>query len=150
MTAEAGITIRPVREADLPRLAEIELAAFPDAWSVDLLAGELEHPQALFLAAGRAGEPAAGYVSFRHGGGEAEILRLAVDPAERRRGVARALVEAGFARLRRTGVETCHLEVRATNPEAAAFYEALGFAVAGRRKRYYQDGTDALVMSKTL
>jgi len=144
------VTIRPVRGADLRRLAELEELSFADPWPVELLAIELVHPQAILLAASRGREPAAGYVAIRHGGGEAEILRLAVDPAERRRGLARALVETGLERLRRAGVSVCHLEVRAGNQGAIAFYEALGFARAGRRPRYYRDGTDALVMSTTV
>ena len=66
-----------------------------------------------------------------------------------RQGIARALLEEGIERLRREGVEQCHLEVRINNP-AILLYEALGFAKTGLRRRYYQDGTDALVMSRSL
>jgi ribosomal-protein-alanine acetyltransferase len=142
--------IRPVRSADLPRLAQLEELSFADPWPAELLAIELVHPRAVLLAASREREPAVGYVAIRHGGGEAEILRLAVDPGERRRGVARALVQEGLERLRRAGVSVCHLEVRAGNQGAIAFYEALGFAHTGQRLRYYRDGTDALVMSMSL
>jgi len=150
MRREPSILIRPVRGAELLRVAEIEQAAFADPWSVDLLAVELVHPQAILLAASRERAPAAGYAAFRHGGGEAEILRLAVDPGERRHGMARALVEEGLARLRREGALVCHLEVRVDNRGAIAFYEAFGFARTGRRRGYYRDGTDALIYAKTL
>src|SRR6185436_9125617 len=145
MRREPSILIRPVRGAELLRVAEIEQAAFADPWSVDLLAAELVHPQAILLAAARERAPAAGYVAIRHGAGEAEILRLAVDPGERRRGIARALVEEGLARLRGEGIEVCHLEVRADNLGAIALYEALGFERTGRRRGYYRNGTDALL-----
>jgi ribosomal-protein-alanine acetyltransferase len=148
MTAE--INVRPVRPEDMQRVAWLEDSAFVDSWPYDLLAYELTHPRAFFLLAEREGEPAAGYVAFRHGGGEAEILRLAVAPEERRRGVARALVDAGFERLRAAKVESCHLEVRMDNEGAIAFYRALGFARSGRRRGYYRDGTDALVLSLAL
>ncbi|HYU31013.1 MAG TPA: ribosomal protein S18-alanine N-acetyltransferase [Thermoanaerobaculia bacterium] len=150
MTAVPPVAIRPVRGADLPRLAELEELSFADPWPVELLAIELVHPQAILLAASRERVLAAGYVALRHGGGEAEILRLAVEPGERRRGLARALVEGGLERLRRAGVSVCHLEVRAGNQGAIAFYEALGFARTGRRPRYYRDGTDALIYARSL
>jgi ribosomal-protein-alanine N-acetyltransferase len=153
MTEDAGappLSIRPVLPADLRRVAWLEEASFHDAWPYDLLAYELTHPRAICLLAEHAGEPAAGYISLRHGGGEAEILRLAVDPAARRRGVARALVACGLAQLRGKKVESCHLEVRMDNEGAIAFYRALGFARAGRRRHYYRDGTDALVLSRVL
>jgi [ribosomal protein S18]-alanine N-acetyltransferase len=39
------------------------------------------------------------------------------------------------------------LEVRADNPVAQGLYASRGFAVVGRRPRYYQpDGVDAIVM----
>ncbi|HBL30294.1 MAG TPA: ribosomal-protein-alanine N-acetyltransferase, partial [Acidobacteria bacterium] len=90
MTDTPPLLVRPAREEDLDRLAALEAEAFPDPWTRELLAEELLQPQAIVLTAGRPGGPAEGYVSLRHGGGEAEILRLAVDSAARRRGVARA------------------------------------------------------------
>lgn len=141
------LSIRDAREEDLERITWLEQAAFADPWRLDLLTYEITHPGTLLLVAVRADEPAAGYAVFRHGGGEAELLRLAVDPGERRRGVARRLVEAGLDRLRREDVEACHLEVRTDNEGAIALYQALGFEPTGRRRGYYRDGADALVFS---
>lgn len=150
MTGDPEVTVRPARGADLLRLAEIEAASFADPWPVDLLAVELVHPQAMLLAASRERGPAAGYAVFRHAAGEAELLRVGVNPAERRRGLARALVAAGLERLRAEGVEVCHLEVRVDNHGAVALYEDLGFERTGRRRGYYRDGTDALIFTKSL
>ena len=150
MTEGLAFTVRPVRGADLLRLAELESVAFADPWPVDLLAVELVHPQAIFLAACRNRERPSGYAVFRHVAGEAELLRVGVLPAERRRGVARALVAAGLERLRAEEVEVCHLEVRVDNYGAIALYEDLGFEQTGRRRGYYRDGTDALIYSKSL
>jgi ribosomal protein S18 acetylase RimI-like enzyme len=38
------------------------------------------------------------------------------------------------------------LEVSASNQAARALYESLGFSKAGRRRRYYADGADALIL----
>jgi ribosomal-protein-alanine N-acetyltransferase len=145
-----GLSIRKASSEDLPRIVWLEDSAFVDSWPYDLLAYEFTNPRSLVLVAEREGRPAAGYVAFRHGGGEAEILRLAVAPEERRQGIARALVAAGLDRLRQEKVESCHLEVRMDNEGAIAFYHALGFTRAGRRRRYYRDGEDALVLSLAL
>jgi ribosomal-protein-alanine N-acetyltransferase len=147
----SGFNIRPARGTDLLRISEIEEAAFADPWPADLIAVELAYPQAVLLVAQRTGVPAAGYAAFRHVAGEAELLRLAVAPAERGQGLGRALVEAGLERLRaRRDIELCHLEVRIDNLPAIAVYESLGFARTGRRRGYYRDGTDALIYTKTL
>lgn len=150
MTVSSAFTVRAARGADLLRLAGIEAASFADAWPVDLLAVELVHPQAILLVASREREPPAGYVVFRHVAGEAELLRVGVAPDERRQGLARALVTAGLERLRAEKIEVCHLEVRVDNDGAIALYEDLGFEYTGRRPRYYRDGTDALLYTKSL
>ena len=64
---------------------------------------------------------------------EREILNLAVDPVERRRGVARKLLEA---ELRRAKTQW-YLEVRASNSSAINLYKSTGFREAGRRESYY-------------
>lgn len=142
--------IRQAGAEDLPRIAWLEEAAFADPWPFDLLAYEFGHPRGFLLVASWDDGAPSGYVAFRHGGGESELLRLAVDPRERRRGVARTLVEHGLERLRQEGVQSCHLEVRMDNEGAIAFYLDLGFERSGRRKSYYRDGTDAILYSLTL
>jgi ribosomal-protein-alanine N-acetyltransferase len=76
------------------------------------------------------------------------LMNIAVDPAERRRGVATALLER---MLHRAGPEEPYtLEVRPSNEGAIALYERFGFRGAGTRKRYYRDtGEDALIMWRT-
>lgn len=145
-----ALFIRQASAEDLSRIAWLEDAAFVEPWPFDLLAYEFGHPRGFLLVASWDDGPSVGYVAFRHGGGESEMLRLAVDPEVRRQGVARLLVESGLERLRRERVESCHLEVRMDNRGAIAFYEALGFQRSGRRKNYYRDGTDAALYSLAL
>jgi ribosomal-protein-alanine N-acetyltransferase len=145
------VAVRPGRTADLDAIARLEEASFTDAWPPDMLACELSHPRAVLLVASRGeAEPPVGYAAFRHAAGEAELLRLAVLPGERRRGVARALVAEGLERLVREGVQVCFLEVRLNNEPAVKLYERLGFARVGRRRGYYRDGSDALVFALEL
>ena len=145
------LAVRPAGAADLDAIARLEETSFKDAWPAEMLAYELSHPRALLLVASRGeGDPPAGYAAFRHAAGEAELLRLAVLPAERHRGIAQALVAAGLARLEREGVQVCFLEVRVDNLPAVALYERLGFARIGRRRGYYRDGTDALIFALEL
>jgi ribosomal-protein-alanine N-acetyltransferase len=48
------------------------------------------------------------------------------------------------------GAVAMFLEVAVTNTAARALYAAHGFTEAGLRRRYYSDGTDALVLRSTL
>ena len=144
--------VREALAADLPRLVELEAMAFTEPWPEALLVGEMAFAGSLLLVAegAAAGEPLRGYACFRQGGGEAELLRVAVEPAARGQGLARQLVAAGLDRLRAAGVASCHLEVRPANQSALAVYRALGFEPCGRRRAYYRDGSDALVLRRDL
>lgn len=142
----APSVIRFATAADLPALVALERDSFPDPWPEDSLAQEVEGPGTLVLIAAESySAPPLGYAAYRAMGGEAELLRLAVAPAARRRGVARALLTAGRRHLAGFGCERCFLEVRADNAAAIALYEAEGFHPIGRRPGYYGRGTDAVL-----
>lgn len=86
---------------------------------------------------------------------EASLLNLAVLPAARRAGLARALLAAGNERLARLGVRRILLEVRESNQAARRLYTAAGFCRDGLRPAYYPVGDRgareaALLMSQQL
>ena len=70
--------------------------------------------------------------SFRPGDRvTAQVLSLAVDPAWRGHGVARALLEGGLDYLRRRGAPRVKLEVLDDNTPACHLYETFGFRPVG-------------------
>ena len=143
--------VRTASAADLADLVALEGRSFAEPWTPSMLAAELAHPDALVLVVRLPlGDCPAGYAAFRRAAGEAELLRLAVAPEARRRGLARSLVDAGLDRLRSEGVERCHLEVRDGNTPAIELYERLGFRLVGRRRSYFPDGADALLFSRLI
>jgi [ribosomal protein S18]-alanine N-acetyltransferase len=146
-----GVTVRLSLPDDLRRLAELERSGFAEPWPEKVLEAEIRLPAALVLSAVDDEETVRGYACFRVGVGEAELLRVAVDPAFRRQGVASALLLDGLERLRRQGgIGSCFLEVRTGNEPAIAAYRALGFTPVGLRRAYYRDGSDALVFALAL
>ena len=77
---------------------------------------------------------------------EAELLNLAVNPAQRRRGVASALLDA----LSGISKGKVFLEVAEPNYAAIALYEHHGWVRKGIRKGYYNQGRiNAVVMVKS-
>jgi [ribosomal protein S18]-alanine N-acetyltransferase len=60
------------------------------------------------------------------------------------------LLEAAEARAAAAGALEMFLEVAEENAAARALYGRGGYVVVGCRRGYYRDGSDALVMRKTL
>ena len=80
---------------------------------------------------------------------EAEIITVAVSPACRRQGIARALMEH-MLRLAADVRATVYLEVRASNTPARELYRTLGFTETGVRKNYYTSPReDAVLMMRS-
>jgi ribosomal-protein-alanine N-acetyltransferase len=141
------MSMRLAVPTDAAALAALHAAAFPpmDRWGPDALALLLDVPRGFGLLA--EGE---GFILARLAADEAEILTLAVDPAARRRGVGGALLAGAMARAAAGGAASMFLEVAEGNAAARALYAAAGFAPVGRRRRYYPDGGDALVLRRSL
>ena len=130
---------------DAPMLAAIHAASFTPAWDAAAIAVLLESPGCFALWF-----PGEAFILLRTVLDEAEIITLAVVPARRRRGEARALLQAGAAACVVRGATTLHLEVAAGNAAALALYSSLGFRQSGCRPRYYADGGDALLWRLSL
>jgi [ribosomal protein S18]-alanine N-acetyltransferase len=144
----APLDIRRLTYADLPQVIAIERRAFPTPWSLAMFVLELSKPSGICLAARREGR-LAGYLVCSRYDTVWHIMNVAVDPDERRTGVATGLLSALLERVDDEGARYT-LEVRESNLAAIALYERFGFRKAGMRRRYYQDnGEDALIMWRT-
>ena len=137
---------------DAEALARVHIASFETPWPAADIAMLLQGPGGLALSVGDT--DVRGFVLIRANSYEAEILTLAVDPAFRRRGLARMLVEAAVSLAETQGAEALFLEVAEDNPAAIGLYAGLGFNQVGRRRAYYArragEAVDALVMRRAL
>ena len=144
---DVALDIRRLTYADLPQVIAIERRAFPTPWSLAMFVLELSKPGGECLAVRRDGT-LTGYVICSRYEDAWHIMNVAVDPRERRQGIATALLDELIGRLGEDARMT--LEVRPSNAGAIALYERFGFLGAGTRRRYYQDnGEDALIMWRT-
>ena len=143
-----ALDIRRLTYADLPQVISVERRAFPTPWSLAMFVLELSKPSGICLAARRDGR-LCGYLVCSRYDTVWHIMNVAVDPDDRRTGVATGLLAE---LLERVGDPQGRftLEVRQSNTGAIALYERFGFRAAGLRRRYYQDnGEDALIMWRT-
>jgi [ribosomal protein S18]-alanine N-acetyltransferase len=139
--------LRRLTYADLPNVMAIERRTFGTPWSLAMFVLEVSKPSGIHLAA-MVDDRIRGYVICSRYDTVWHVMNVAVDPAQRRRGIATALIERVLARVEPDAQLT--LEVRRSNAAAITLYEGFGFRSAGVRRRYYQDnGEDAIVMWRT-
>ena len=135
--------IEPATVAYAAPMALIHAASFPagEQWGVDAIALQLGVPGAFGFIA-----HSGGFVLARVVAEESEILTLAVDPAARRGGLGRALIERALTEAAARGARMMFLEVSETNDAARSLYAACRFVEVGRRRGYYGGRIDALVL----
>lgn len=140
------LQILPFAPAYLAGVERLEQLCFAHPWQRADLEAQLTSPCARFLVA-VLGDKVVGYLGVQVVCGEGSVTNVAVDPAYRRRGIARALFGACFAG---GSMDFLTLEVRPSNGAALALYRELGFQPVGRRRDFYTDPTeDALLLTKT-
>jgi ribosomal-protein-alanine N-acetyltransferase len=98
----------------------------------------------------RASRRAAGFAVMRIGDERAHLILLAVHAPHQRRGIGRRMVEWLIESAATAGVSSVHVELRASNAPAYAFYRALAFVETIRVPGYYRGRETALRMIRML
>lgn len=146
--ADVYVIGRASTAADFDAVEILQRKTFTNPWGAEAIRWELEHTDVarLYLLHEPAGEAVA-YCACWVIFDELHINSLAVDPAWRRRGMARRLLRHVMAEAVADGAASATLEVRASNEAARKLYEGLGFRVEGVRREYYRDPReDALIL----
>lgn len=162
------LLISPMHLNDIPQVLAIDQLSFPQPWSEQSYRFELqENGRAHFIVAHPAEAllgPAwldrllgrgprrqvVGYAGLWVVADEGHINTLAVHPEWRRRNIGERLLQAALDIALALNAASATLEVRVSNLAAQRLYLKFGFVEVGRRKRYYRDGEDALLMTRTL
>lgn len=150
------LQFRPMGAADAEAASALEASCFAGAahtpWTPTQFLSELGEdatvPRSWWVAHDN-GELVglAGGMVIEH---DVQILDIAVAPERRRAGIARKLLAHVSYDAQMLGCTTASLEVEDGNAPAMALYEHLGFKQIGRRRNYYGQGADALVMQAEL
>jgi ribosomal protein S18 acetylase RimI-like enzyme len=87
-----------------------------------------------------------GFIEFSKSFESVDIIDIVVEPTYRRKGIATKLLNHLIDNNR--DVDSIFLEVRDDNKDAIEFYLVNNFEVINKRKAYYKDGVDALIMKR--
>ena len=138
------ITYRRMTLEDVPQVHEIELKTFHTPWSYQSFVDEMTTNKcARYIVAEEDGKIlgyAGAWLIFEEG----HITNIAVDEAQRGRGIGAGVTRELMQYAANMGVQYMTLEVRRSNLVAQSLYKKMGFIELGVRKRYYEDnGEDA-------
>jgi len=147
------MVLQPARLRDAAGIAAMSRryveAGLSPAWTVDRVMRSIRHRDSMVLTATWS-RGLAGFAIMQYGDTSAHLNLLAVDPAYRRKGVGRRMLEWLEAAARVAGTFVISLEVRAGNSPATRFYESLGYRQSGFIRGYYEGIEDAIRMRRDL
>jgi ribosomal-protein-alanine N-acetyltransferase len=142
--------LREITAEDIPAVMHLERSAHSHPWRQSSFEDCLKGRQKCWLAETK--NTLAGYVVVTHGGGDAELLNLAVAPKFQRKGIGQCLLDHA-ANCVIGKADMLFLEVRVSNQKAIELYSKAGFFEIGNRKNYYptvNGHEDALLMARQL
>ena len=122
---------------------------FDDGWNKNMLLSSFNGGR--FLCYGAFIDGAlVGAITLTVGLDDADIESVFTLKSARRKGVADALIERAIDELKNLGKKGVLLEVREGNTPAKNLYFKHGFKQISVRKKYYQDGENAVILAKEI
>ncbi|MDD3740213.1 MAG: N-acetyltransferase [Bacteroidales bacterium] len=85
---------------------------------------------------------------FRKNSKSLRIYSIAVHPMSRGLNLASQLLEFTNTYALKNKFTHIHLEVREDNNSAIKLYQKFGYIITGKKNSYYEDGSDAIIMTK--
>ena len=141
------IKIDKLTKEDIPQVVLLEEQFLGETLGSEMLENELENEFMCFLSA-KDSKKVLGYIGAYVINGELEILNFVVDGLHQRTGIGTLLFNELLNRY--PDAKTVVLEVREQNEKVINFYKKNNFNVISKRKHYYKNGDDALVMMKEI
>ncbi len=141
-----SLKILPFSLQDIDEIVAIEELSYPSPWKKEFFISELNNPTVSYMFVMKLNDVIVGYAGFWISYEYATITKVTIHPALRGKGLSKVLLNDIVERCFNLGAEIISLEVRESNVIAQGLYTSLGFKKEGKRKRYYDNGEDAIVM----
>ena len=139
-----SISIETMQTSDLDHL---DISKFDDFWNIDILKDELKSQNSEFVCA-KIENKVVGFAGIKIVLDTADIMNIAVREDYRRQGIATLLLNNILDICNEKNIKTINLEVNEENFSAIRLYQKFGFKENGRRKKYYDNKFDAILMGR--
>ncbi len=156
LTEAAGFTLRPMTEADIAAVHQLETTTNPHPWTPGIIRNSLHSGNQCWLLEQQGNDQPTlvGYGVTMVLLDEGTILNISIAPDFQGQGLGQKLLQFMIADVRKRQANIMFLEVRVSNTRAIDLYLQNDFSEVGIRKNYYPaaNGTqeDAIVMMRDL
>ncbi len=145
--------IRPLTDKHLQKVLRLNLRCFVEGehYTKHTFAYLLDEPNCLSYRVVTPQEAIVGFVFvMTNDDGTGHITTIGVAPEHRRRGLANKLLNHAENALRKRGINTVRLEVRASNAAAQNLYRQRGYSTVQKLENYYNNSENGFLMVKSL
>lgn len=136
-SARAHVQVRQMTLHDLPRVVEVDAAAFEPLWRNSLPALKKAYQQSTYATVAEGENGLIGYQMSSGGAFGAHLARLAVLPEIQGRGIGAVLVSELIQHMREGGGSKITVNTQANNAASLALYTRLGFRRTGEKYPVY-------------
>jgi ribosomal-protein-alanine N-acetyltransferase len=141
-----NLHFRAMTDKDIPKVYKLECLLFSDPWPKKSFKTELRQKHVSFPFVVENENEIVGYIICWYYVDELHIGNIAVIPEKQHQGIGKYLLGKVLDYF--VEYKSAFLEVRRSNKNAINLYLTFGFQAIYRRKAYYPNGEDALVMVK--
>ena len=141
------MNIVKANKTHLDQLEALEIERFEDNYSRKMLENDLKNQNNCVWVL-TDDDKIVGYIDVFHIFDEANLQRIAVFEKYEGLGCATRLLNYAEKYLIKNNISKIYLEVSETNLRAVNFYIKNGYKETNRRKDYYKDLSDAIIMWK--
>lgn len=145
-----NITIENMTLEHLEKIKENLKEDFDEFWNENVLKSELENPASTYIVAVDEQNSVIGYAGIWQPIDEAHITNIVTKKDKRNNKIGTKMLERLINIAKERKLNDITLEVNVNNIIAINLYKKYNFKEVGRRKRYYNNMDDAIIMTYKL
>ena len=144
-----NIVIEKMNQSHLEKIKDIMPEQFYEFWTANVLEKELQNSLSSYIVA-LYNDEVVGYAGIWKPIDEAHITNIVVKKDKRGKHIGTQLLKELINMAQKKNLQCITLEVNVKNENAIKLYKKYNFEEVGRRKKYYNNIDDAIIMTLKL